>query len=118
MDVFPFASELQEIYGRLLRALHDLIDSLILGKNLVMEVIYRVVRRGLADFARVPYLKPDSVAILHALWAMYDSCAKRITMEVLGTYSVMSRFTLCPSALRTSLIFTSSYSVVNQPPWT
>ncbi len=90
VDVFPLTPQLQEVYGRLLRALHDPNDASILGESLVTEVVYRVLQHGLADSLASLASNRNSTAILHALRILHESYATPITIEELASSVAMS----------------------------
>ncbi len=90
VDVFPFTPQLREVYGRMLRALHEPIDAVILGEQLVTEVVYRVLQHGLAESLASLASNRNATAILHALRIMHESYASPITIEELASSVAMS----------------------------
>lgn len=90
VDVFPFSRQLQDVYTRLLRALHDPQDAAILGEHLVTEVVYRVLQHGLADSLAALASNRNATAVLHALRVIHESYATPVVMEELATRLGMS----------------------------
>jgi len=105
VDVFPFSGELREVYGRLLRALHDPSDALMLGESLVAEVVYRVLQHGLANSLAALVSSRNASAVLQAIRVIHGSYADKITIDELAPGLGMS-----PSAFHLHFRKITSYS--------
>lgn len=105
VDIFPFSEGLREVYGRLLRALHDPSDALMLGESLVAEVVYRVLQHGLASSLAALASNRNASAVLQALRVIHDSYADRIAIDELAP-----RLGMSPSAFHLHFRTITSYS--------
>lgn len=91
VDVFPVSEELREVYGRLLRAMHDPSDALMLGESLVAEIVYRVLQHGLASSLAALASNRNASAVIQALRVIHESYAERIAIEELALNLGMSQ---------------------------
>lgn len=90
VDVFPLNDELNDVFGRLLAALHSPSDSAILGESLLTEVMYRVLQNGLADSLASIASNRNSSSILQSLRIINESYSDEIAIEELAKQVSMS----------------------------
>ncbi|MEM6675265.1 MAG: AraC family transcriptional regulator [Planctomycetota bacterium] len=90
MDLLPMTDALRAAFGRLVEHMHDPAEARVLGEGTIREIVFRVLRNGLAESLVALAANRNTAAILGAIRTIQAGYRESLSIDQLAQDASMS----------------------------